>query len=63
MALKVVSGEEPALYTNEVDGVDAIKWETFPSILAVSKDKIQLQDVEDTLKDAIELLQVAGIEE
>ena len=63
LMIKVIHGEEPALYNNEVDGVSAIKWETFPSILAVSKDKIQLQDVEDTLKDAIELLQVAGIEE
>ena len=61
LTLKVVSGEEPALYTNEVDGVDAIKWETFPSILAVSKDKIQLQNVEDALKDAKELLEAADI--
>ena len=63
LIMKAVHGEEPALYNNEVDGVNAIKWDTFPSILAVSKNKIQLQAVEDTLKDAIEMLLVAGLEE
>ena len=62
LILKVVHGEAPELYNNEVDGVNAIKWDTFPSILAVSKDKIQLQGIEETLKDAIELLQAAGLE-
>ena len=42
--------------------MNAIKWDTFPSILAVSKDKIQLQAAEDTLKDAKELIQAAGLE-
>ena len=62
LMMKVVHGEEPALYNNEVDGVNAIKWDTFPSILAVSKDKIQLQAAEDTLTDAKELIQAAGLE-
>ncbi len=62
LMLKVVHGEEPVLYNNEVDGVRAIQWENYPSVLAVSKKKIQLQTVEDTLKDAKELLQAAGLE-
>ena len=60
---KVVHGEEPKLYNNEIQGANAIRWETFPSILTVSKNKIKLQAAEDTLKDAIELLRTAGIEE
>ena len=63
LILKAVHGEEPALYNNEVDGVRAIQWENYPSVLAVSKDKIQLQAVEDTLKDAVELLQAAGLKD
>lgn len=60
---KVILGEAPELYSNEVDGIDAIQWETFPNILVFSEDKIQLQAVEDTLKDAKELLQTAGLED
>ncbi len=62
LIMKAIHGEEPELYNNEVDGVSAIRWENFPSVLAVSRNKIQLQAVEDTLKDAIELLQAAGLE-
>ena len=62
LMMKTVYGEEPELYNNEVDGVNVIKWETIPSILAVTKNIVELQTVEDTLKDAIELLRVAGFE-
>ena len=59
---KAILDEAPALYPNEVDGIDAIRWETFPSILVFSKNKIQLQTVEDTLKDAKELLFLTCLE-
>lgn len=59
---KAILDEAPALYPNEVDGIDAIQWETFPSILVFSKNKIQLQTVEDTLKDAKELLFLTCLE-
>ena len=59
--MKAAQGEALELYTNEVDGVDAIQWETYPNILAVSKNRIQLQTVENTLTDAKEMLDAAGI--
>ena len=62
LIMKVIQGEEPGLYNNEVDGIHAIKWETFPGILAVRKDSIQMQAVDDTLTDAKKLLQAAGLE-
>ena len=62
LILKAVHGEEPELYNNEIEGVSAIKWENYPSVLAVSKKKIQLQTVEDTLTDAREMLLAAGLE-
>ena len=62
LILKTVHGEEPELYNNEIEGVNAIKWETYPSILTVSKDKIRPQVVEDTLTDARQMLLAAGLE-
>ena len=62
LMIKAVHGEEPEFYNNEIEGVSAIKWETYPSVLAVSKNKIQLQALEDTLTDAREMLLAAGLE-
>ncbi|MCQ2420601.1 MAG: carboxylesterase family protein [Clostridia bacterium] len=62
LMMKAVHGEEPEFYNNEIEGVSAIKWETYPSVLAVSKNKIQLQAAEDTLTDAREMLLAAGLE-
>ena len=63
LMIKTVHGEEPALYNNEIQGVSAIQWESYPDILVVSKNRILLQAAEDVLKDALELLRAAGIEE
>ena len=56
LILKVIQGEAPALFTNELDGIDEIRWEPCPSILSVSDEQVQLQSVDDTLPDAKALL-------
>ena len=56
LIVKVILGKKPALYPNEVDGISAIRWETYPSILVFTKNKVQSQTVEHTLKDAAWLL-------
>ena len=61
LVLKVVHGEKPALYSNEVDGVNALSWESYPSILSVSRNGIRPQAVEEALKDAKELLRTVGL--
>ncbi|WP_049962508.1 carboxylesterase family protein [Oribacterium sp. FC2011] len=38
--LKFINGESMKLYTNEIAGVDALKWKAFPRDLTVSKGKI-----------------------
>ena len=62
LILKAVHGEALELFNNEIQGVNAIKWETYPSVLAVSKNKIQPQAAEDTLTDARQMLLAAGLE-
>ena len=62
LILKVVHGEAPELFNNEIEGVSAIKWESYPSVLAVSKNRIQPQAVEDTLTNARQMLLAAGLE-
>ena len=61
LILKFIQGEAPALYNNEVDGVNAIEWKDYPDIFAVSKNKMQLQTPEETMKDAIDLIQLAEL--
>lgn len=56
LILKMVRGEEAELYTNEVGGNEAIKWETYPGILAVTKDSVRMKAIEETLSDAMELI-------
>lgn len=38
--LKFINGESMQLYTNEIAGVDALKWKVFPRDLTVSDGKI-----------------------
>ena len=58
---KVILDEDPALYPNEVDGIGAIQWETFPSVLTFSKNKIKSLLAEDALKEASGHLQLMKI--
>ena len=54
--LKVICGEEPELYTNEVDGIDAGRWDPYPSILSVSDSGVRPQSIAETLPVAKALL-------
>ena len=49
------------LFNNEVDGVNAIRWDVYPDILEVTDSKVELKPVEDALGDAKEMLQAAEI--
>ena len=46
---KFISGDKLELYNNEVDGVEAIKWEPFPSMLTISNDEIKSQYFDEVL--------------
>ena len=59
--MKFVQGEAPALFNNEVDGVNAIEWKEYPSVLAFSKNKMQLQTAEETMEEAMEFLRLAEL--
>ncbi len=56
LILKVIQSEDPSLYTNEVDGIDEIRWEPYPSILSVKDDGVTVRSLEETLPDAKKLL-------
>lgn len=47
---KYVIGTTPALYPNEIKGVDAVDWKSFPKALIVSDGKLQCDPVEDKIK-------------
>lgn len=58
LILKVIYGEDPALYSNELDGIDEIRWEPYPGILSFSGDQVRSQSVSETLSAAQELAEV-----
>lgn len=47
---KYVIGTTPTLYPNEIKGVDAVDWKSFPKALIVSDGKLQCDPVEDKIK-------------
>ena len=61
LLVKFIRGEEPDLFNNEIDGVDAVRWTVYPDILEVTDDKVAIKPVGDTLKEAKELLTEAEI--
>ncbi|MBQ0100217.1 MAG: hypothetical protein KBS39_01765, partial [Lachnospiraceae bacterium] len=56
LIVKFICGEEPDLFNNEIDGIDAVRWTVYPDILEVTDDKVAIKPVGDTLKEAKELL-------
>ena len=50
-------GEAMRLYNNEIKGIGAIDWKTFPNALIVSGKEIQCGPVEDKLTEVKELLE------
>ena len=61
LIVKVLLDENPALYPNEVDGMDGIEWEMFPAILSFSEEKVQSMPVQDALTDAVELMRLTEV--
>ena len=61
LIVKFICGEEPDLFNNKVDGIDAVRWTVYPDILEVTDDKVAIKPVGDTLKEAKELLTAAEI--
>ena len=47
---KFITGNSLALYTNEIKGVDAIRWPAFPKALIVSKRKLSCGNIESIMK-------------
>ena len=53
---KFIQGEDPQLYPNEIRGVSAIEWKTFPQSLIVSDGKIQCEPIYALLTEVPGLL-------
>jgi len=43
---KFVHGDDPALYNNELKGVDALEWEAFPRALVASDGRLRCEDID-----------------
>ncbi|MBQ9321323.1 MAG: hypothetical protein IJ239_03045, partial [Eubacterium sp.] len=46
---KYIKGDALALYPNEIKGIDAIDWKSFPAALIVSDGKLQCGTIEDRI--------------
>ena len=46
---KFINGNALQLYNNEIKGINAITWNTFPQALIISDEKIQCDTIEDKL--------------
>lgn len=62
LIVKFIRGEEPDLFNNEIDGIDAVRWTVYPDILEVTDDKVAIKPVGDALKEAKEMLTEAEID-
>ena len=54
--LKFMNGNPLRLYTNEIKGVSAIEWKSFPKALIVSDDKIHCDMITNRLTEIKGLL-------
>ena len=54
---KYVTGEALELYRNEIRGLDAFEWKTFPQALIVSDGKLQCDTLEERLTEVKGLLE------
>ena len=53
---KFMQGEPVQLYNNEINGVDAFKWENFPKALIVSQEKVKCNLIEYRLTEIQSLI-------
>ena len=53
---KFINGKALQLYRNEIAGVDAFDWKTFPEALIVSDGKLRCGTIEDRLTEVEGLL-------
>ena len=58
---KFVRGEAPALYPNEIKGVDALAWDAFPRALVVEGGALRCEEIADRLTNIPELRDLFGI--
>ena len=56
---KYINGDDLQLYSNEIRGVDAFDWETYPNALIVSEGKILCEPIEDRLIKIKSLMNLA----
>ena len=51
LLVKLIRGEDPELYPNEIKGIDAVNWRAFPMALIVSDGQLQCGPIEDRLTE------------
>ncbi|MBR0254153.1 MAG: carboxylesterase family protein [Synergistaceae bacterium] len=56
---KFINGNALQLYNNEIKGINAITWNTFPQALIISDEKIQCDTIEDKLTTIKSFLEFA----
>lgn len=56
MLWKFINGDALKLYHNEIAGIDAFDWKTFPKALIVSDGKLQCDTIDDWVKEIKDLL-------
>ena len=51
LLVKLIRGEDPELYPNEIKGIYAVNWRAFPMALIVSDGQLQCGPIEDRLTE------------
>ena len=52
LAVKFIFGDKTELFNGELEGIDAIKWEQFPSVLSVNNHEVKIEPVAKAMIEA-----------